>query len=178
MMETTPALDQLINDLKKASQRDTALEDVRDVMTRFVSNPQDAMSHVPDYEEDDVILFEDDHVSIWFCRFQPGVVVPPHDHQMSATIAVYQGVERNDFYQRDGDGLTPSHQIELGEGDVVQIAPDEVHGVSCSSTMPSCAIHVYLGKLTSVDRSLFDVVDGKAMAFTDENYEKLTRPDA
>ena len=177
-MKKNPVLDQLIDDLKSASRGNTPVQDVRKLMMAFVADPSMARDHVPDYDDDDVILFEDDHVSIWFCRFQPGVVVPPHDHQMSATIAVYEGIERNDFYRNNAGQLSASHQIELAAGDIVQIAPDEVHGVGCSSAMPSCAIHVYLGKLTEVDRSLFDISDGTAMAFTDENYEKLTRPDA
>ena len=177
-MNTTPALDQLIDQLKTASRQDNAVAAVRTLMTDFVADPEAARQHVPDYEDDDVVLFEDDHVSIWFCRFQPGVVVPPHDHQMSATIAVYEGIERNDFFTKnDDDGLSASHQLELKAGDVVQIAPDEIHGVGCNSEMPSCAIHVYLGKLTTVDRSLFDIAGGKAIPFTDANYEKLTSSD-
>ena len=82
-----------------------------------------------------------------FAGFQPDVTVPPHDHQMSATIAVYSGIERNNFYERNGDQLTPSGQVDLEAGQVIQIAPDEVHGVTCASQEePSCAIHVYMGQ--------------------------------
>ena len=177
-MGMTAGLQQLVDDLKDASRGENALSDVKSILTHFVADPHEAAQHVPDYEDDDCILFEDDHVSIWFCRFQPGVTVPPHDHQMSASIAVYQGIERNDFYQRDEDNkLIKSDQVELGAGDVIQIAPDEIHGVGCTSAEPSCAIHVYLGNLTEVERSLFDIANGQAMPFTDENYEKLTRPD-
>ena len=37
----------------------------------------------------------------------------------------------------------------------------------------SCAIHVYLGKLTTVDRSLFDTKTGEEMHFSDNNYNRL-----
>lgn len=176
-MQTPTVLNKLVDDLKTASRGGNPVGDVRSLMKNFVADPKAARQHVPNYDDDDVILFEDDNVSIWFCRFQPGVVVPPHDHQMSATIAVYDGIERNDFFVKDDDRLSASHQVELNAGDVIQIAPDEIHGVGCNSVRPSCAIHVYLGKLTTVDRSLFDIVDGKAMAFTDENYNKLTKAD-
>lgn len=174
IMQTTEALDTLITNLKTASREDEALAEIKSLLMSFVQDPKTAERNVPDYEEDDVILFEDDNISIWFCRFQPDLTVPPHDHQMSATIAVYSGIERNDFYERAGDQLTQSGQVELHAGDVIQIAPDEVHGVGCASQEPSCAIHVYMGNLTNVERSLFDVANGKVMSFTDENYQKLT----
>ena len=173
-MQTTNALDTLIANLITASQGDEALADIKSILASFVEDPKNAKENVPDYEEDDVILYEDDNISIWFCRFQPNLTVPPHDHQMAATIAVYSGIERNNFYERSGDQLTPSEQVDLEAGHVIQIAPDEVHGVTCASQDPSCAIHVYLGNLTSVERSLFDVANGKVMSFTDENYQKLT----
>lgn len=173
-MHTTKALDTLIGDLKTASQGTGALDDIKSILASFVEDPKTAKENVPEYEEDDVILYEDDNISIWFCRFQPDVTVPPHDHQMSATIAVYSGIERNNFYERNGDQLTPSGQVDLEAGQVIQIAPDEVHGVTCASQEPSCAIHVYMGNLTIVERSLFDVANGKVMSFTDENYQKLT----
>ncbi len=181
-MDTTPtttkALDDLIVSLKDASRRDDAIKHVRALLCDFVADPAKTIRDMPVYEEDDVILFEDDHVSIWYCRFQPGMVVPPHDHQMSATIAVYDGIERNDFYKRDDDGtLSMSHELDLGPSEVVQIAPDEIHGVGCTSEVPSQAIHVYLGKLTDVDRSLFDIAGGMVMPFTDDNYAKLTAPE-
>ena len=54
------------------------------------------------YDNDDEVLFEDDTVSIWFVRFVPGLHVPPHDHQTTATIGVYEGAEDNSLLPARG----------------------------------------------------------------------------
>lgn len=169
--------DQLISDLKTAAAGSDAEAAVKAVLTAFVADPETARAAVPDFADDDVVLFEDERVSIWFCRFQPGMTVPPHDHKMSATIGVFQGVERNDLYTRHGDDMPElASQTPIAAGQVVQIAADGIHGVTCTSAEPSEAIHVYLGALTAIDRTLYDTEAGEALAYTDENYHRLMTP--
>ncbi|MEG9862249.1 MAG: hypothetical protein V6Z81_07075 [Parvularculales bacterium] len=168
--------DKLVDNLKTAACSDDAEAAVKSLLTDFVKDPDRAKSALPDYTEDDVILFEDDSISIWFCRFQPGMTVPPHDHRMSATIGVFQGVERNDLYERtDGDMPVLKSSTPIPAGTVVQIAADAIHGVCCTSNVPSEAIHVYLGALTRTDRSLFDTDAGVELSCTDENYQRLLK---
>ena len=170
-------LDHLISDLKTAARGPEPEVSVKSILGDFVADPAAARAAMPDYAEDDVIIFEDDSVSIWFCRFQPGMSVPPHDHRMSATIAVFQGVEQNDLYTREGDAMPElSSQTPISAGQVVQIPADGIHGVTCTSDVPSEAIHVYLGALTEVDRTLFDTSAGEPLAYTDENYHRLMTP--
>ena len=168
--------DQLITDLRDAAGKADAEAAVKAILADFVSDPAAAKAALADDTEDDVILFEDERISIWFCRFQPGATVPPHNHCMSATIGVFQGVERNDLYRRD-DAAMPelAESTPIAAGEVVQIAADAVHGVTCISDVPSEAIHVYLGALTRTDRSLFDLDAGVELPFTDENYHRLTK---
>ena len=168
--------DQLITDLRDAAGTADAEAAVKAILADFVSDPAAAKAALADDTEDDVILFEDERISIWFCRFQPGATVPPHNHCMSATIGVFQGVERNDLYRRD-DAAMPelAESTPIAAGEVVQIAADAVHGVTCISDVPSEAIHVYLGALTRTDRSLFDLDAGAELPFTDENYHRLTK---
>ena len=168
--------DQLITDLRDAAGTADAEAAVKAILADFVSDPAAAKAALADDTEDDVILFEDERISIWFCRFQPGATVPPHNHCMSATIGVFQGVERNDLYRRD-DAAMPelAESTPIAAGEVVQIAADAVHGVTCISDVPSEAIHVYLGALTRTDRSLFDLDAGVELPFTDENYHRLTK---
>lgn len=167
--------DQLIANLKSAAQSENAEASVKALLTDFMRDPQLAKSAVPHYQDDDVIIFEDETISIWFCRFQPGAVVPPHNHLMSATIGVYQGTEQNDLYDRDDQGLPVfKSSTAIPAGQVVQIAENAIHGVTCTSDVPSEALHVYLGALTTVDRSIFDMTDGQEMPFTEDNYNRLT----
>ena len=179
----TPALgpfnlERLVADLRVAALKDNAGEQIDALLRDAVQDPDRIAAGMPAFPEDDTILFEDDSISIWHCRFQPGFTVPAHDHQMRATVAVYDGAERNDFYARTAAGeLALERSVEVKPGMVIQIEPDDVHAVGCASTKPCSGIHVYQGKLTTVERSLFDTNRNEAMPFSDENYARLTRED-
>lgn len=167
-------LDKFIQQLRSAAQQTDARAQVKRIVQEAVSDPETVRQALPDYAEDDVVLYEDEQVSIWHCRFQPGLTVPPHDHQMTATIGVYQGAERNRFYTRNADGKAQHAQDKvLAPGDVLQFGPTAIHAVASDSPSPTCGFHVYLGKLTTVERSLFDPESGEEMPFTDEAYEQL-----
>ncbi len=86
---------------------------------------------------------------------------------MFATIGVYQGAERNDFFEADPEtgGIRKSSKVVLSAGHVLQIEPSAIHAVGCASDEPCKGIHVYLGALTQIDRSLFDTDKGGKMPF-------------
>lgn len=174
----TAMVDELVGALREAALAEDARAQVKAILQEAVADPAGFAAALPEYAEDDVILFEDASVSIWHCRFQPGKTVPPHDHRILATIAVYRGAERNDFYEKSEDGgLRKSSEVRLGAGDVFQIGPSAIHAVGCASEDPCCGIHVYLGELTTVERSLFDLENGKSVPFSDENYRKMVADD-
>ena len=167
-------LDQLVSDLRAAALDATPHVAVKAVLEDVVKDTDAMIAGIPNYQENDVILFEDDTVSIWHSRFMPGKTVPAHDHQMLATIGVYRGAELNTFYERTAEGgLEQLSAVELEAGKVLQIGPKAIHAVGCASPDPCCGIHVYLGKLTEVQRSIFNMESGEELAFTDENYQKL-----
>ncbi|MEM9418257.1 MAG: hypothetical protein AAGA25_04260 [Planctomycetota bacterium] len=130
---------------------------------------------IPPREQDEVHLFEDGTVSIWNCRFQPNVVIPPHEHKMPVWIGVISGAEQNIFYRRDDDGLHEIGTRTIQPGEVVAISEDAIHAVTAEGDEPSDALHVYLGPLTQVERDLFDGVSGEVVPFTEENFERLKR---
>ena len=183
--ENLPAqLDRLISDLRAATGSDLPSgapsaavdEAIMSILNRFVAAPDTADSILPNFAEDDVVLFEDDTLSVWFCRFQPGATVPPHDHRIAATIAVVTGTEQNDFFTADDEGrLIQSDSRAVTPGQVLHIPDDAIHAVSCVSDIPSTAIHVYQGALTRIDRNLFDTDRNETLAYTDENYARLTK---
>ena len=169
-------LDTLVKHLKAVAVQPDAATLIKSILRDAVVNPEWVRDGMQNFEENDTIIFEDDSVSIWHCRFDPGYTVPPHDHQVTATIAIYQGAERNDFFVDDRHGgIRKSKELELPAGNVLQIAPEEIHAVSCASNEACCGIHVYLGKLTEVNRNLFNIETNEVMRFSDENYKRLTR---
>jgi len=167
-------IDKLVNRIKSAALQTDASVQIKSILEATVDDPKWVATSIPDYVENDVILFEDDTVSIWHCRFPVGETVPAHDHQMVATIAVYQGAERNELWVTNSAGqLEKESVVVVTAGEVTQIDPTAIHSVACASEIDSCAIHVYLGKLTEVERSLFDINTGDVIPFDDENYHRL-----
>ena len=101
--------------------------------------------------------------------------MPPHDHQTTATIGVYEGAEDNHFYLREAGRLLHKTTRRVEPGDVIAIKPDGIHSVEAANGKPCCGIHVYLAALSKIERSLFDWDSGAASAFTDENYDAMKR---
>ena len=137
-MMTKFDLDQFVLQLRSAAREDEPVKTVRALMTEAFADPEAISAAMPDFDNDDEILFEDDSVSIWFVRFVPGLHVPPHDHQTTATIGVYEGAEDNHFYLREDGGLVHKSTRRVGPGDVIALKPDGIHSVEAADGKPSC----------------------------------------
>jgi predicted metal-dependent enzyme (double-stranded beta helix superfamily) len=168
-------LDDFVQQLRAAALENEPVKKVRSLMSEAFGDPAAIAAAMPAFENDDEILYEDDSVSIWFVRFVPGLHVPPHDHQTTATIGVYEGVEENHFYLCESGALVHKSSKRVGPGDVIALKPDGIHSVEAADGKPSCGIHVYLARLSTIERSLFDWDTGAASPFTDDNYDLLKR---
>jgi predicted metal-dependent enzyme (double-stranded beta helix superfamily) len=171
-------LDDFVIQLRQAAKSDEPIRQVRALMSDAFTDPDAIRDGMPAFENDDEVIYEDDTVSIWFVRFLPGLHVPPHDHQTTATIGVYEGAENNHFYLREAGRLVHKSSRRVGPGDVIALKPDGIHSVEAADGRQSCGIHVYLAKLTTIERSLFDWESGEARPFTDENYDLMKRESA
>ena len=171
-------LDDFIQKTRAAALADDAVKRVRELMTDAFREPESIRAAMSHFEGDDEVLFEDDTVSIWFVHFVPGLHVPPHDHQTTATIGVYEGAEDNHFYLCEAGKLVHKSSKRVGPGEVIALKPDGIHSVEAANNAQSCGIHVYLAKLTTIERSLFDWDSGEASPFTDENYDRFKRVSA
>ncbi len=169
-------LNDFIGSLREAALQADAPKQVRALMTEAFRDPAAVREAMSGFSGEEEILFEDDTVSIWYCGFDPAKHVPPHDHQTTATIGVYQGAEKNHFYLAGDGKLEHKTTKQVGPGDVIAIGPDAIHSVESCNGEFSYAIHVYLAPLTRLERSLFDWETGAAEPFTDEAYARLERP--
>ena len=168
-------LDNFVQEARAAALTDDPVKQVRQLMTDAFRDPESIRAAMPEFDNDDEVLFEDDSVSIWFVRFVPGLHVPPHDHQTTATIGVYEGYEDNHFYLCESNRLVNKTSKRVGPGDVIALKPEGIHSVEAADGAQSCGIHVYLAKLTTIERSLFDWDSGEVCPFIDENYERMKR---
>ena len=128
---------------------------------------------IPNDGPDEVLLHEDDRCTVYLVRVPPNIKYPPHDHKMVAVVGVFEGVEVNDYFSRDGSGgisLPAGRTERYKAGQVAVLDTGSVHGISSEGVTRSQALHVYCGNLGKVDRQLFSRADGRAMPFTMENY--------
>lgn len=170
------SLDQFVADARKAAAAANALEMTDRLMARTFADPDAIKAGVPEMAEDEVNLFEDNTVSIWHERFLPTEELPPHDHQLPAVIGVYHGTERNRLFRR-GDGcLVPGGELILRAGQTHVFGPDDVHAVQALDGTASLGLHIYLGPLTKVERSLFEWETGADLPMSDAAFLAMKRP--
>ena len=150
---------------------------VRTLMSQTFADPQGIAKAVGSFISADECLYEDDEVSVYWVRFAPHELVPPHNHRMHAFLGVYEGTEVNLLYRQAESGqLELAKRRVLNPGDTMSIGGDGIHAVHTEGAMPSLGLHIYLGRLSTVSRDLFDTETGLSMPFTDENYQMLLRP--
>lgn len=165
----------LVQDICTHAASETPIADIQDYLQNLVDAPDALLAATPHDGPDETLLFEDDRVSIWHCRFQPGVMVPPHEHLMPVVIGAYAGCETSILFDRSGDEMTERGRISARAGEVIALDKDAVHAVIAEGTTPSEAIHVYMGPLTAIKRDLFDWDTGAAVPFTMEAFQELSR---
>ena len=162
--------------VREAAKANDANEKVRALLEEIVSDPAPIIAATPEDGEDEICLFEDETVSIWSCRFQPHVVMPPHEHLLDVHIAGYSGGEKNILFKIDDGELKHDSTVVVEPGQVLTLDKDAVHAVSAEGDAPSLALHVYMGPLMKLKRALFDWQTGEKVDFTMENFYAMQRP--
>lgn len=167
-------LDQFVYDLRQAASSDAAVSTICGIVEAAIADPDAVKPALPKFDGDEALLYEDDAISIWHCVYHPGDTIPPHDHQMAAIIGLYDGQERNDFYEADPPGgVRKSSEVYLEAGKTLTIGPSAIHAVACISETSCRGFHVYLGNLTETDRWLFDVDQRQKLPFNETNYAAM-----
>ncbi len=163
-------------ELQKAVTATNAESAVEHVLAKAVADPLALANAAPEFAGDEQCVLEEPTLSVYWVKFFAGSCVPPHEHKMSAFIGVYQGVEVNRLYQRSGEQLTLLGVRRVNAGETLTIAPDGIHDVYPGNGKESRALHVYLGNLTGVERSLFHPETGAAIPFSAGALRDHTRP--
>lgn len=172
----TFSFDGFIDAVRQAARQPDGNRAVCDVLRQTVANPQPITALVPEDGEDEELLFEDPDVSIWRCRFQPHVVMPPHEHLVDVHIGTVTGAEKSLLFKRIDGELIEIDEVMASAGEVISLAPDAIHAVTADGETPSLALHVYMGPLTTLKRNLFDWETGATIDFSQASFERLKRP--
>jgi predicted metal-dependent enzyme (double-stranded beta helix superfamily) len=86
----------------------------------------------------------------------PRMVLFPHNHNMWATIAVYDGREDNIIWKPSGEQIAAERAASLATRDVFNLPDDVIHSVVNPIARYTGAIHVYGGDFFAPGRSEWD----------------------
>lgn len=173
---TEAVLNRLIERCRGATEAADPVAAVRDALAMVAARPQSALAEIPDFEGEDCILHRDDALSVFLVRQTPNTAGPPHDHGMSAVIAMLDGVEIHRHYRRDGDAVVLESEETIGPGQILSLGPRDVHAIANPDDTASLGIHVYLGDIVGNERTLWDLRSGAAMAFDVADYDRMVTP--
>lgn len=167
------SVESFVHDLKEIAASHAApkdlLPEIAPLAERLAKSPEWIK---PDFFEIDesqgigitVLHEEPDHtLLVETVAWAPGKGVLPHDHQTWGVVAGLEGVERNVIWKREDDGgeaghakLSPAHETDVGNGQVIVFMPDDIHSVTNQTDKTTLSLHIYGKSLGHVNRSEFD----------------------
>jgi len=147
-------LDHFIDACLEAAGDADPLERMRRILQAAVHDPTVGAA-LPAPQEDETLLHASAGLTIYSLRLTPRIHYPPHDHRMAAVIGLFEGVETNYFYRREGPRLVKTGISHDHAPEVVVLPSDTIHSVANPGGSYSRAIHVYLGPLTQIARSVW-----------------------
>ncbi len=174
-------LTQFVDECRAAATADDAVVRIVAHLEQLVAQPDALMAAagpLPDVLPPaglDETLFEDETVTVMLVATPSGVVQPPHDHRMSAIIGVFEGSEVQRFFVKAGAGLKEMRGRSIETGEVLSLGRKTIHAISAAEPGPCRAVHVYLGPLLQIDRSIFDPETGAEEPFSMDRYAEFCR---
>lgn len=139
---------------------------LEDVVRRLHGRSQPWLAHVGD----EMLLAATSEMTVYHITLSPGIHYPPHDHRMSAMIALYQGTETSFAYRRSGRSLVLEQRHDFTAPSIATLPADAIHSVVNLGAAPSAAIHVYFGDLTRIARSIWDADLNEERPFDNDFY--------
>jgi len=187
-MSTPPVLEAFVQTCKLAVTGDSAREEIRAAMDELFADPDALAAGIPAFRDDEVAtsprgfrlggeltLHQAPDLTVLLLDTLPGVVQPPHDHAMIAMIGVFEGCEEQRFWARTDDGIEQAAGRMLETGEVVTLGERAIHAISAPAHAPARAIHVYLGNISDIDRSIFHPDTLEEFPFEEDRYDEFCR---
>ena len=151
-------LDRFVSDCKDAVRDDPSHKAVSEIVTRAMSDPSAVLEALGEPTGPGIeTLYKADDLTIVNLAWKPTMILPPHNHEMWAVIAIYGGREDNIFWRRvrdDPDGrIEAAGARSLCTGDVCPMGADIIHSVTNPIPRLTAALHVYGGDFFETERS-------------------------
>ncbi len=168
-MQTPPVIEELVATCQAALGGESPHQTIHAAMVDLFADPAALAAAIPPFADDEVatsrrgfrlggehIAHQSDDLTVMLLDTLPGVLQPPHDHSMNVVIGVFEGTEEQRFWARTDGGVAPAAGRALETGDVIPLGARAIHAISSPEGQAARAIHVYLGNIYDVDRSIFD----------------------
>jgi predicted metal-dependent enzyme (double-stranded beta helix superfamily) len=168
-------LNRFIDSCLEATGAERPMERIRALLQAAVDDPMVAAA-LPDTGEDETLLHASPQLTVYMLRLTPRIHYPPHEHRMAAVIGLYEGAESNHLYRREGPSLVRTAVQESHAPHVIALAPEAIHSVVNPGPGYSRAIHVYLGPLTQIERSVWAADGTGERPFDNGFYFAQARP--
>jgi predicted metal-dependent enzyme (double-stranded beta helix superfamily) len=153
--------EQFIADCRAALDGDHASRNVREVVARAVSEPNEVLRGLGEPQKGGFdVLHRSPELTILNVLWPVGQIVMPHNHALWAVIGVYTGREDNILWRRlpdEANGMVEAAGAKtLGATDAIAFGADVIHSVVNPVPRVTGAIHVYGGDFFAVSRSEWD----------------------
>jgi predicted metal-dependent enzyme (double-stranded beta helix superfamily) len=154
-------LDAFIASCVTASAENEPVAALREIVERAIGDPGglDAAFPVPVDPSDDGVLFSSANLFVAQGLFPRGFATGIHDHTVAAIIGPWAGYEDNHLFRRTVAGIELTEVRRVHAGEVLVLEADAIHDVHAPSRAWTAALHVYLGDITTLDRSSWTRVD-------------------
>jgi len=154
-------LERFVSDCREAVDAGSDHTVIKDIMARAMADPMTVSSAFGTPDAAGItLLYHAPNLTILNVVWKPGMTVQPHDHNMWATIGIYEGREDNIFWRRiegDPDGtIEAAGARSLGAGEFSPLGRNIIHSVTNPLSRLTGAIHVYGGDFFAAERSEWD----------------------
>jgi len=189
-VQTPPVLATFVTACRDAVDDGTDLpQTVAALLRELVADAAQLAASVPPFSDDEVktstrgfrlggehVLHRSDDLTIMVLDTLPGVLQPAHDHAMNAFIGVFEGCEEQRFWARTATGIESATGRLLEAGEVVALGERAIHAISAPAGVRARAVHVYLGDIYDVERSVFEPDTMVEHPMTSDRYDEFCRP--
>lgn len=124
------------------------------------------------------VVHQTETLTVMILGTLPGVLQPPHNHEMHAIIGVFEGREDQRFYAQSREGVSETAGRAVEAGEVMVLGERAIHAISSPAGQAARAIHVYFGDIYAVARSLFHPDTLVPHEYTADRYDEFCRSGA
>lgn len=181
-------LEELVDACRAALASDTGRSEIATIMHDLFADPAALAAEIPRFDDAEVaesargwrlggehVVHRSDDLTVMVLDTLPGVLQPPHNHNMDVFIGVFEGCEEQRFWVQSADGVNPTTGRLVEAGEVMALGASAIHAISAPTHLPARAVHVYLGDIYGVERSVFDPDSLEAHPMGDERYDDFCR---